>query len=199
MHLSQFFQGRAGTTNLVGVNKGMIRVNRQPVGGGITSTLRMRARALPIRVSEVRKKSGGRATRPFKRVQARFYRAVVMQAAGKFRLIVPLDYRVILDKQTPQPDRGSHLAIREVMHDLSWRPLTRRFARIPLRVGHAFERRDYGIVSGLILCNQFPSLLRVHSAPRSPYTNTKQNTTDTQGDMVIIQSPSQTRQKSVMD
>src|SRR5690242_21394302 len=48
--------------------------------------------------------------------------------------------RVVLGDQPPQPDRGGHFAVGQVMHDLARRPFARRLRDIELGVGDPLER-----------------------------------------------------------
>ena len=87
---------------------------------------------------------------------------VAREHAGIVLLVVALDLRLVLGDEHAQPDGSRHLAVRDVMDDLTRRPFVGDGGMVELFVAQVRERVDNGLVAGAIFLQQLSPVLGVH-------------------------------------
>src|SRR5688572_3844828 len=89
-------------------------------------------------------------------------RPVVVQPGGELLLVIRSNRRVLLGDEQPQPDRGRHLAVREVMHDFPGAPLVSRWPRVELPVRSTCERIGHLAIPIFVSGDEMRSSLMIH-------------------------------------
>src|SRR6266511_4573356 len=128
-------------------------VDAKPVLGAVGAAYRVRADDLPIVVGHSLEELFGCLARPAHRFERGLDWTVCRQSLSKSFLVVAMDHRLGLDEEPPDPERGHHLAVAQVMGDLAWRPAT--VGRpIELVFRHVLQRLDDRAVAVAVLVDQ---------------------------------------------
>src|SRR6202158_5052730 len=148
---------------------GVSGVNREPVLGGVWPALGVRARALPVLICHPLEELRRRFARPTHGFERWLDGSVGGQLVGVSLLVISVDDRLVLGQQAADPDRGRHLAVREVMSDLARRPLAAGGA-IQLLGLDSLQRVHHHAVAVAVSLDQPCSLLSFHrvASPNQP-------------------------------
>ena len=82
----------------------------------------MRAGSPPLVLAQAVEDLQRRFAGPVHGFQRWTYGPVARENASVVLLVVALDLRLVLGDEHAQPDGSGHLAVRDVMDDLTWRP-----------------------------------------------------------------------------
>src|SRR6266542_1228494 len=110
----------------------VLRVNRQPVFGGVTARFGVRALRGPRLLRQLPQKIDGVGPHHVHGRERQFdLRGVVIEDPGPAVLVVPMDDRLLLRHEIPDARRGVHLSVSAVTDDLVDGPLAPVGAPLP--------------------------------------------------------------------
>src|SRR4029079_5160523 len=115
--------GLARAADLISVTVRVLRVDIQPDQDAVVARLRVRPPAGPLGLAQTLEQLPCRLARGGKGAHRRLDRPGVVESSGELFLVVADDHRLVLGDEAAKPNRGRHLAVGEVMHDLARRPL----------------------------------------------------------------------------
>src|SRR6266700_5497608 len=137
-------------------------INLEPLLDRIGSELVMRACSQPLVLAQAFEDLQRRFARPVHGFQRWTDGPVAREDAGVVLFVVALDLRLVLGDEYAQPDGSRHLAVRDVVHDLPWRPFAGDGGAVELVVAQVRERVHDGLVAGAIFLQKLSPILGVH-------------------------------------
>jgi len=148
--------------DLIRVAMGVRGVGAQPRVHPESADLGMRAFSQPVGLNQAGHQFRGRGAGSAEELERRLVRPFVVQAVGEVILVVPLDDWTILGEQEPEPHRGGHLTVGEVMHDLSGGPLAGSGMSVKLFRRYADEGVGNDPVAVLVLRDELSAFVWLH-------------------------------------